>query len=734
VNRAPRPVLLAAAFAVSLAALAAAATAEDGVKGGPPPNNPERVANREEMWRAPTAEDWKKPVLIPFQRTFEDAVAVSKETGRPILVCINMDGEIASEHYAGVRYRQPEIAELYKPYVTVVASVYRHTPRDHDEEGRRILCPRFGSVTCGEHIALETVVYDKFLDGVRIAPRHIMLDLEGKEVFDVYYANDTASVFQMIREGVAKVPPPKPPIVRGDRPVVERVESPHLEDRVAVEKAYQEGDAALRKALLEAAARQTTASQVDLLRLAILGLDPDLARTARMALAKESGPGVTELISEAIQVPLSAVEREALIGALKRLGESSTLARWLAGVHQGLTAGSSAVDASAWKEAGGGTYGSAEGAGTEAELAESLESGARAARELPQDPEVRLQLAEATLALAIETPRLYETNPRRGEFVQRHLFADAKSIAEQARDLGASGWRLCTMLALTAYYTGNAEEAFASAAEAVKGLPPGEPSWNAMAVVKVFAEGRYRAIRAAVKEKRDWPPEWLSDVHAAYEILRQHPLGTDQEVLWHYDFLVWLGAEQRAAAVLRAGLERFDASPTLHALLRKRVLERGGPEGLERIYARRLETSPGGVASPWFAGLASLAAAEQWRKDQRFDLAWEAYGRAIERIRQAQGALEAPSAGLAATLALAHAGRARLAYQKDDDEAALEDVLASFEISPDSAGTKDDLGMTPGETGQILLTRLRERGKVEAATRLDAALSALDPELLVPDR
>ena len=82
---------------------------------------------REQMWPAPTAEDWKKPCLITWQRTWEDAQAVSKETGRPILVCINMDGEIASEHYAGVRYRQPEIAALYEPYVTVIASVYRHS-------------------------------------------------------------------------------------------------------------------------------------------------------------------------------------------------------------------------------------------------------------------------------------------------------------------------------------------------------------------------------------------------------------------------------------------------------------------------------------------------------------------------------------------------------------------------------------------------------------------------------
>jgi hypothetical protein len=91
-----------------------------------------------------------------WERTWDDAVGrVSKETKKPILVCINMDGEIASEHYAGVRYRQPEVAALFEPYVCVIASVYRHNPRDYDAEGRRIECPRFHGVTCGEHIAME---------------------------------------------------------------------------------------------------------------------------------------------------------------------------------------------------------------------------------------------------------------------------------------------------------------------------------------------------------------------------------------------------------------------------------------------------------------------------------------------------------------------------------------------------------------------------------------------------
>ncbi|MBL8739145.1 MAG: hypothetical protein JNL12_22150, partial [Planctomycetes bacterium] len=133
----------------------------------PPPPTASAGA-REAMWYAPTAADWAKPHRIPWQRTWDDAVAMAQRTNRPILVAVNMDGEIASEHYAGVRYRDEAIAKDYEQYVCVIASVFRHNPRDHDEQGRRIPCPRFGSCTCGEHMAMEPIVFAKFLDGQRI--------------------------------------------------------------------------------------------------------------------------------------------------------------------------------------------------------------------------------------------------------------------------------------------------------------------------------------------------------------------------------------------------------------------------------------------------------------------------------------------------------------------------------------------------------------------------------------
>ncbi|HEB51628.1 MAG TPA: hypothetical protein ENI87_00060, partial [bacterium] len=161
--------------------LIAATSAQEGVP------RPEGLVP-EQVWYAPTAEDWARPVQIRWQRTWADAVRLSQQTKKPILVCVNMDGEIASEHWAGIRYRQPETAKLYEPFVCVIASVYRHNPRDYDGRGERILCPRFGSVTCAEHIRIEPQLFEQYFDGKRIAPRHISVELDRKEISDVYYA------------------------------------------------------------------------------------------------------------------------------------------------------------------------------------------------------------------------------------------------------------------------------------------------------------------------------------------------------------------------------------------------------------------------------------------------------------------------------------------------------------------------------------------------------------------
>ncbi|MHC4448748.1 MAG: ATP-binding protein [Planctomycetota bacterium] len=708
--------------------------AQDPSDGRGPPNPPQGAA-REAMWPAPTAVDWKKPVLITFQRTWKDAVEVSKQSNKPILVCINMDGEIASEHYAGVRYRQPEIAKLYEPYVCVIASVYRHNPRDFDDQGRRILCPRFGSVTCGEHIWIEPIIFEKFCDGRRVAPRHIALDMKQKETYDIYYRNDTKSVFEDVRDQVPEVEGEAKNIVRGDRPVVERVTSRHVKDREAVESAYRSGDKSQRQALLEAALKAKEAEQLGLLRLAIFGLDPDLSASARSALTGVQTSDAADLIAEALQIQMPQDERDKLLAALKNMGKESVRAQWLAGVSTGLSAGSGAVKLEGWsKERAGAEYPAPKLAFGGYGHATHTEDKARAVEQKPQDAGARLDLAEASLAQAMKAPRTYADNPRMARLAAAQLYTDAKKYAAEAEKLGAPKWRVRTVLALSAFYSGNTKDAYAESEAAVKELPAGEPGWATMAVVTIFAESRWKGIQAAVRKGENWPPAWLSDLDSAYRLLLRHPLGTDSQVAWHYEFLDWLGARRRASNTLREGIERFRSSPKLHRLYRARILKFRGPAALERAYESMLDTYKDPARIEPFAGVAAVNSAEHYRRIRNFEKALEAYGRAIEHYGKgvAADARNSPPADRA--VSLAHAGRARVAYQLKNDALAFKEIMASFDRNESTAGDRDGMGITPGETAQMLLQRLEENGKTEEAKQLTSRLRKINPELLRPDR
>ena len=700
-------------------------------------DQPDPLVDREKMWYAPTAEDWKRPCLITFQRNWEDAQAVSKETRKAILVCVNMDGEIASEHYAGIRYRDPEIAALYEPYVCVIASVYRHTPRDYDDQGRRILCPRFGSVTCGEHIAIESTLYERFFDGERVAPRHVGVELDGKEIYDVYYAFDTESVFQAISDGIEGRPAPKP-VVRGDRTLIEKVGSRDIKDRTEVEEAYQNGDRALRLSLLEAAVQNPDAAPVDLLRLALFGLDVEqMGQLGRTALSKTNSKEAVKLINEALSFQMESKDRTALIGALERLGDVSPRARMMATVHKGLSNRSGVIDVEAWSRAAGHSEQNAAGEDSPApaegpELVSRIHNQEQVFES--NDAAEHLELAEAFLASANEQSDADE------EYV-RCLFTDAQRTALKAEELGMYGWRLNAVVALAADYFGDKNEAYARSETAVSMMPPGEQSPNALGVLILFADARRKAIADAVRGKKDWTSwskafqgteEWLTDLHAAYSAIARHPLSVDDQVVTHYDFLALINASGQAAAVLEEGIARFPNSWPLHDRLRGRILRERGHEKLEEFYEELLKTPDVPVHIEWYAGYAAIVAAEFHRRRGEVDNALAAYERAIAHYDRwiEQNADRRATADH--YVALAIAGRARIALQREDFEAALAELLASFERNPDAAGTLDGLNISPADTARTLLARLTEQNRNDLVEKLETALGKLDPELLKP--
>jgi hypothetical protein len=701
-----------------------AAPSKDALRMGSPLNLPPGVS-REAMWPAPTAEDWKKPCLVVWQRTFDDALRVSRETHKPILACVNMDGEIASEHFAGIRYRTPDTARLFEPYVCVIASVYRHTPRDYDEQGQRVLCPRFGTVTCGEHIAMETVLFERFLDEKRVAPRHIEIEPSGEKSYDVYFSWDTQTVFTALVEGVKDRPPPVS-IVRDDMPIEARTASSDVVDRIAVEEAYRRGTPEVRRKLLEATFRQRDVDEVDLLRQAIFGFDVELARLARSRLAQCESEGAVDLIAEALKVPMEPGEREALIAAAERLAQKYPRARTLVAVQRGLSQSSKLVDVQGWSAAIAGDDGAR--ARSAYELSSSVESRAAATEAHPEDSVARVALAESLVARA-EDPAIER------RFVPL-ILEDAQNLALEAQKQGARGWRIDALLAVTRAALKDRDRALASAVAAVEGgmpRPTGEADGiqerSAVTVLALFAEARQRAIAKAYHEKTAWPPQWLSDIHAAYSVLTRHPLGTDEHVAAYFDFLRWLGATPRAREVLDAGLARFPESAALHGRLRTSILWAKGPDALEDAYAALIAGPTASANLEWFAGYASLVAAEAHRKAREADRASASYDRGIAHYEREIEKNAAARDGAQHYIALAHAGKARIALEQGDLERATSEILAAFRARPDSAASLDGLNITPVDTANMLRARASEAKREDLAAQVTAALDALNPTL-----
>jgi tetratricopeptide (TPR) repeat protein len=234
----------------------------------------------------------------------------------------------------------------------------------------------------------------------------------------------------------------------------------------------------------------------------------------------------------------------------------------------------------------------------------------------------------------------------------------------------------------------------------------------------------------AYREKKRWSPEWISDIHAAYTVLLHHPLGTDLHVVAHYDFMNWIGATPAAIAALDDGLARFPDSWILHDRLRARLLEDKGPDGLEATYAARLEKEDAPAGLEWFAGYASLVAAEAHRRAKHPELAVPAYDRARSHYEKYVVAFPANKDNANHYLALALAGRGRIALERGDLDAATADILASFKQKPSAAASLDGLNISPVDTAKMLRAKIVESKRDELLQQLQAALDELDPKLL----
>lgn len=694
------------------------------------------------MWPAPTAEDWAKPVQITWQRTWEDAVAVSRETGKPIMVAVNMDGEIASEHYAGIRYRDPEVGKLFEPYVSVIASVYRHNPRDYDENGDRIPCPRFGCVTCGEHIAMEPTVYSMYLDETRVAPRHIGVELDGTEFYDVFYALDVKSVLQGIDEEITGRESTELPDKGMDRTLEELVASRRQEHRAVVEKQFRQAKRAERLKLLDLSDKLGMGAPIEILRLALFGLDVEVASEARRILSQQRSEAAIDLIAQALEVPMPEEERQLLMGALEAMASQFARARSLSVTLRGLEAapaGRALVDLRVRLR----QTDPSKAAISSYEVVARLERASKGPGEGASPLELaasELSRAEATLRLAVDPSAAGGTAARAAERARftKIRFQDAKDAALGAEAAGLVNWRSHAVVGLCDYYLGDVDASKLRIKSAFDGLGAGDllegaetaEGWIGMAVLTLVADERVAAIQGASKAKQEWPEAWVQEATTAFDLLMEHPLGNDRHALKYYDFLTSLGARRRAMDVLAAGVQRFRGSEILHARLRQRLLWSRGVGALEEAYGRMKAGPLANEVTFWYSGVASLVAAEFRRRRSQPEEGFGAYGRAMADFRKVAVLDETFAASADHYIAIALAGQARVRMDQGRLDEAGTLLKQAFQAKPDAAGALDGLNASAVTTAKFVIAKMGGPDASDAAKSLQAALLALPQEQL----
>lgn len=638
-----------------------------------------------------------RPPTVRWQRTLADAETVAKSLGQPLLLCVNMNGEPASEQLASGRYTSPEFAALAAGFVAVIASPDRHTPNDHDAQGRRVVCPRFGCVTCGEHIQIEPAIFEKYFKGNRVAPRHMGIGVDGATLFDIFLTNDLATIDAALQKHGRKP---------ADGVTVPAVES-SLRERA--EAAYLAADAAGRRACLEAAAKATH-RPYDILRMGMREADPALATAARRAMAAIADAGAQAMLIELLDDEGDRQARADLVPTLARIADDKPETRLAVQVHQAMVREPICLDAAAWLAAVKAPP--PVPSPPDEDIEARLDRLTAAAIANPKDGAVLTELADAHLSFVKE--RLAA-----GRDI-RFVLVDAQQAAANAVAAKADDWHACAIAAEVAQLQGERALAAEHARRALPGLREAglAASPGAAAVLVGLAEGASEIIYAAEAKKAKWDGELLAEADAAYRVLRAHPAGTAAQVAAHAKLLGFLGLRGVTREVLKAGVLRFAADVALHDALRLHFANTRGYPELSAVYDELCKVGADVASLRWFAGRAELSIAEFHKRAGADQPALAAYLRALAAFEASRQ--ENPGYAASATWyeAVAQAGRARVCLDLDDLPAAEDSIGDAIARLPAIAEQEDGLGRTPLFTLKQVWAKLGEKGDDAARARL----------------
>lgn len=658
---------------------------------------------------------------MPWQRSLEDALELQKRTGKPLLICVNVDGESACERLARGRYRSEDFAKLAQGFVCLLACPTRHSLRDYDDLGRRIIDPKFGRVTSYEHIAIEPTLYEKYFAGRRVAPRHVGIDRNGKRLFDIFLTGSLAPIDAALRKhGVANAGAKAPKRAT----LAELLGSPDAAYRDELEERFARGESAERawiaRRCLDASRR---VQHPELLRMALRDEKSSVRAAAARAMSAHPSGASIEYFPLAFARCEEARARASLLRGLHVLArnaaaESATRKRATALLRRYAWGAAPALPdvAAAWA-ARDGTLAPLPTPEELDALGEELGKVERALREKADDP--ALQLKRAFLNVRYARIRIaQQQNPS--------LFLDdAKDAAARALALEESA-RGHALLAWACHLSGEMDRAALAADAALPGIADGLSELAAEALW-ISIDARIRAVYAAIRDGRGWPDLWPQQVRQRASTLLAHPRArvaqaTAIATFWR---TIECYAEQHAA--LRRALLRFPSEGKLHEQLRSTSLYLAGAAGLRADYEKlraekRVDASSATLA--WYAGFAALTGAERCVRNSDGRSGALCYAKAAMDFERSAELQEEFRSSADWYSCVAQAGLARVEAEIGNfDKAETAIHLACLAGNKARFAAKDGLGRTARSSLDAALRLMRSRIDAERSAELTKSVA-----------
>ncbi|MFT4841040.1 MAG: hypothetical protein ACI90M_001500 [Candidatus Azotimanducaceae bacterium] len=641
------------------------------------------------------------PPQVAWQRTIEDALAVQKETGLPLLVVVNMDGEVFNERFAGTTYHDSTFIESTRNYVCVVASPDRHTERDYDALGNRIECPRFKGCTCSEHINIEPELFRKFFNGTRNAPRHVGVSTAGKVLFDRFLDSSMSVAINAIakHEGNAKRKH-----LEGTDDVDQMFRRRDAMARSLLEVRYRGGNQQIRSQLLKKAATAKN-NPVDLLRMGLRDPDEALVGLAAIALSKVGESSALIDIEDALARITNSDVREQLVSQLRVIGKNNPEAARMASHFEAIKE----QFAQPWRNTWQASELTKGREGIEAEL-DRVEAGLRDKRD---DDNLRLQLATAQAAFAC---MLMQDG---GAGIEMWLVDAQRNAAKVTAE--ALQAEVQALLAITTWYRSDGQAAAKAAIESMAaGNSSREPDgWLAANFLDVLLQlTTQTAFGRAQGDSNASLRGEVARAQTVMTLLGKNNAGEERGLLAGISLLEFAGLRADAQARLEQLVERFPGSIKVHDRWRTRLLVDLGAERMRYRYAKHVTDAKDRATAQWYAGYAALIAAEQHTRDNRVIEAENAYSDCIERFLASASSNDAyvDTAHHYAVLALA--GRAEIRYSRKNEKGAVKDLVQAAALRPGSLDEDDGLKRKPRAIAVRIHAALTAAGNTELAAQL----------------